>query len=157
MNEHTEIRDLLTLAAAGALNADEQRRVEKHLRECPACRAEFDSWQQLTSALSKLPTPEAPAGMVERTRRQLINQAAVQKERRWNHLVMGCLILFGWALTFLSWPVLQVVGDKLASWLNIPFTTVTLILIAYTLAAWIATGVVAAFIGKRFQQEGRAV
>jgi len=157
MNEHNEIRDLLTLAAAGALNAEEQRRVEKHLRECPACKAEFDSWQQLTSALSKLPTPEAPAGLVERTRRQLINQAAVQKERRWNHLVMGCLILFGWALTFLSWPALQVVGDKAAQWLDIPLTTVTWAWMVYTVAAWIATGVVAGFLGKRYQQEGRAV
>jgi len=157
MNEHTEIRDLLTLAAAGALNADEQQRVEKHLRECTACKAEFESWQKLTTALSKLPTPEAPAGLVERTRRQLANQAAAQKERRWNHFLLACLILFGWALTLLSWPALQVAGDKAAQWLDVPLSTITLAWIVYTVAAWVATGVVAAFLGKRYQQEGRTV
>src|SRR5215469_15166007 len=104
MSEHAEIRELLTLAASGALNADEQRRVEEHLGGCAACKAEFDVWCRITGALQELPTPAAPVGLVERTRRQLVNQAAARKELRWNHLVIGCLIVLGWALTFLTWP-----------------------------------------------------
>lgn len=157
MNEHTEIRDLLTLAAAGALDTDEQRRVQEHLRSCTTCKAEFEGWQQMTGALRELPTPEAPAGLVERTRRQLANQAAVRTEHRWDQVVLGCLSLFAWAITLLSWPVLQLVGDKLVQWLDIPFSNITLAWIVYSVLAWLATGVVAAFLGRRYQQEGRTV
>lgn len=157
MNEHAEIRDLLTLAAAGALDADEQRRVEEHLRSCAACKAEFEIWCEITGALRELPTPAAPAGLVERTRRQLARQAATRKERRSNHFIMVCLIVLGWALTFLSWPVLQLLGAKLAQWLDIPSTTVTLGLVVYTSTAWLATWVVAALLGKRYQQESRSI
>ena len=157
MNEHAEIRELLTLAASGALDADEQRRVEKHLRGCAACKAEFDFWCRITGALHELPTPAAPVGLVERTRRQLVNQAAARKEHRWNHLVIGCLIVLGWALTFLSWPVMQLLGDKVAQWLDIPFTTVTRVLIVYTSTAWLATWVVAVLLGRHYQREGRSV
>jgi anti-sigma factor RsiW len=155
MNEHTETLDLLTLAAAGALDADEQRRVEEHLRGCAACKAEFDTWCEITGALRELPTPEAPSGLVERTRRQLVNQAAARREHRWNQLIIGFLIVFAWALTLLTWPVLQLVGNKLGQWLDISYTSITLACIVYTVAAWLATGVVAVFVGKRYHQEGR--
>lgn len=157
MNEHAEIRELLTLAASGALDADEQRRVEGHLRGCAACKAEFDVWCRITGALHELPTPATPVGLVERTRRQLVNQAAARKERGWNHLVIGCLIVLGWALTFLSWPVMQLLGDKVAQWLDIPFTTVTRVMIVYTSTAWLATWVVAVLLGRHYQREGRSV
>ena len=157
MNGHAEIRDLLTLAAAGALDADEQRRVEEHLRACADCRAEFDAWCEITGSLRELPTPAAPAGLVERTRRQLTAQMARRSERHSNHLAMAVLILFAWALTFLSWPVLQLLGNKLVQWLDIPFTDIALAWVVYTIVAWVATGVVAAFLGKRYRQEGRIV
>lgn len=157
MNGHTEIRDLLALAAAGALDANEQRRVQEHLRDCADCRTEFDAWCQITGALRELPTPTAPAGLVERTRRLLANQSAARTERRWNKLMMACLIMFGWALTLLSWPVLLLLGNKLVEWLNVPFTNLALAWIVYTVAAWVATGVAAAFLGKRHQQEGGTI
>lgn len=157
MNGHIEIRDLLALAAAGALDANEQRRVEEHLRDCVDCRTEFDAWCQITSGLRELPTPTAPVGLVERTRRQLANQSVARSERRWNRLMMASLITFGWALTLLSWPVLQLLGNKLVQWLDVPFTNLALVWIVYTVAAWVATGVAAAFLGKRHQQEGRTV
>lgn len=155
MNEHAEIRDLLTLAAAGALSAEEQRRVQEHLRGCADCKAEFEAWRQLAGALRELPTPPAPAGLVERTRRQLAHQAATRKEHRWNHLMIGGLILFAWALTLLSWPVLQLLGNEIARWLDIPFKNFTLVWVVYSVVSWVAIGVVAAFLGKRYQPEGR--
>jgi len=157
MSEHAEIRDLLTLAAAGALSADEQRRVQEHLRGCVDCKAEFDAWRQLTGALRDLPTPPAPAGLVERTRRQLVHQAATRRAYRWNHLMIGGLILFAWALTLLSWPVLRLLGDGLVRWLDIPFRNFTLVWVVYAVVSWVATGVVAAFLGKRYQPEGRII
>lgn len=68
MGEHASIRELLTLAAAGALDAGEQRRVEQHLRDCAECRAEFQAWGRLAGALEGLPTPQAPPTLVQRTR-----------------------------------------------------------------------------------------
>ena len=38
MSEHESIRELLSLAAAGVLAPDEQRRVELHAAVCDACR-----------------------------------------------------------------------------------------------------------------------
>jgi len=154
MKEHDEIFDLLTLAAAGALDAEEQRRVEEHLRGCPQCAAEFETWSEITGGLREIPTPSAPAGLVERTRLQL-SRRATQKEGRWNRFFMAALILLAWALTFVTWPVIRMMGDGLVSWLNIPSTGITLALIVYTVVGLLATGVAAVFAARRHRQEGR--
>ena len=155
MSEHTEVRDLLTLAAAGALDAAEQQRVQRHLQSCSACQAELDSWREITAALRRLPTPQPPAGLVERTRIRLAHQEATRAQQRGNQILLVCLIAFAWALTFLSWPVLQLVGEKVVRLFDIPFSNFTLAWIIYSAAAWLATGVVGIAIGGRRQREGR--
>jgi anti-sigma factor RsiW len=101
MSGHEEIRDLLTLAAAGALDAAGQRRVEDHLRECRDCRAELEGWQQLTGALKQMPTPQAPMGLVERTRRRMERQAAARVEQQRRRVLLMWLTAFAWASTLL--------------------------------------------------------
>ncbi len=71
MKEHTIVRDLLTLAAAGLLDPDEQRRVEMHLHQCEACRADLSEWTCIAVALRELPTPQAPPRLVSQTQRIL--------------------------------------------------------------------------------------
>ena len=68
MNEHDAMRELLSLAAAGALDAAEQAKLGGHLAGCPACAAELDAWRELAGSLKRLPTPQAPLGLVERVR-----------------------------------------------------------------------------------------
>lgn len=155
MDEHAAIRDLLTLAAAGALDAAGQRRLEEHLRHCPDCRIELEAWQRLTGALEKLPTPQAPLGLVERTRRRLESEAAKRAEHRRSRAVLAWLTMFAWGTTLLSWLGFQWLGDGVAHALDVSFTSLAMVWIVYTLVAWLGTVVVATVLGKRYQQEGR--
>jgi len=157
MNEHSEIRELLTLAAAGALDAAEQGRVEEHLRRCDACRAEFAGWSRLSGALQELPTPQAPSGLVEQTRRVMERRAAARRERRANHFMLGLLILFAWTVTLLNWPLLRLLNGRLTQWVNISSGQLTAIWAGYILLAWLATVLAAGLLGRSRQQEGRTV
>lgn len=157
MNEHSEIRELLTLAAAGALDAAEQGRVEEHMGHCEACRAEFAAWSRLSGALQGLPTPQAPSGLVEQTRRMMERRAAAQRERRANYLMLGLLLLFAWTVTLLNWPLLQMLNGRLEQWMNVSSGQLTAIWAGYTLVAWLATALAAGLLGRRRQQEGRTI
>jgi anti-sigma factor RsiW len=153
MNGHEEIRDLLTLAAAGALDAAGQRRVEDHLRQCPGCRAELESWQRLTGALQDLPTPQAPMGLVERTRRRMERQAAVRREQRRRHLLLLWLTLFAWASTLMTWPLLRWLGGSL---LDLEWTGLSMkeAFFGYMVVSWMISLVAAGLLGRRHQQQG---
>jgi len=153
MNQHDDIRDLLTLAAAGALDAAEQRQVEEHLRQCAGCRAELESWQRLTGALEALPTPQAPMGLVERTRRQMENQLAVRGEHRQKRLLFAWLTVIGWGTTFLSWPLFHW-GGNLAGMLDISVSDagITQVWIGYMVVTWTVALVVAGLLGQRYRR-----
>jgi anti-sigma factor RsiW len=152
MDAHEEIRDLLTLAAAGALDAAGQRRVEDHLRQCPGCRAELETWQRLTGAVKDMPTPQAPMGLVERTRRRMERQAAARVAQRRHRLLLVWLTAFAWATTLLTWPLLRLLGGSLdLSWTGLSLTEVW---IAYVVASWMISIVVAGMLGRRHQQQG---
>lgn len=157
MNQHAEIRELMTLAAAGVLDEAGQRQVEDHLRECSDCRAELAAWQQLTGALEAMPTPQAPQGLVERTRRQLENRAAAQSEHRWNRMALVWLTAFTWISTLLTWPLLQLFSGKLGEVFDMAPGRLNQISIAYLLVSWMISAVVAGWLGQRRQQEGRTI
>ena len=157
MNEHSEIRELLTLAAAGALDSAEQRRVEDHLLQCETCRAEFHGWSRLTGALQTQPAPQAPRGLVEQTRRILELRAQAQRERRQSYFMLGGLAVLGWVLTLLNWPVLRLLDRPLMQTFNLSSTQLTWLWTTYILAAWLGTALAAAVLGNRFQQEGRTL
>jgi anti-sigma factor RsiW len=157
MNEHSEIRELLTLAAAGALDASEQGRVQEHLRHCEACRAEFAGWSRLSGALQELTTPQAPSGLVEQTRRAMEMRAAAQRERRASHFRLGLLLLFAWTVTLLNWPLLQLLNGRLEQWMNVSSGRLTVIWAGYVLLAWMATALAAGLLGRSRQREGRTV
>ena len=155
MNEHAEIRELLTLAAAGALDEDEagQRRVEDHLRHCSDCRAELAAWLRLTGALEALPTPQAPAGLVERTRQQMEHRAAAQAEHRWNRTALVWVTAFAWISTLLTWPLFQLFGHGLAGFLEISSRSVTEVWIGYIVVSWMMSVVVAGLLAQRRRVE----
>jgi anti-sigma factor RsiW len=157
MSNHNDIHDLLPLAAAGALDPAAQRQVEEHLSQCSDCRAELASWQRLTGALEALPTPQAPLGLVERTRRHLESQAVARAEYRRKRTLLFVLAVFAWMFTWLSWLLFQMLRGKLADALDISSATLTTAWIGYALVSWLATAFAAALLGKRYQQEGRTV
>jgi anti-sigma factor RsiW len=152
MKEHIEVRNLLSLAAADALNSAEQRQVERHLRQCEACRAEFNDWVGLTGALEKMPTPHAPANLVLRTRRLLERQAAVEKKQREMRFIPA-LVVFSWAAMYLNWRLVRLIDIPLTRWLDISATTMWT---AYIGISWLATAALAVgFLVQYARQEGR--
>jgi|GEM_PF-1179533 anti-sigma factor RsiW len=157
MKAHSEIRELLTLAAAGVLDAAEQRQVEEHLVQCEACRADFQSLGRLTGALQKQVMPQAPRGLVQQTRRILELRLLAQRDRRRSYFFLGALAILGWTLTLLNWPLLHLMDGPLIRAFNLSGTQLTWMWTTYILAAWLGTALAAAVLGKRFQQEGRSL
>jgi anti-sigma factor RsiW len=155
MNDHDEMHKLLPLAAAGALEAQEQRQLEAHLRDCAACAAELERWSELGTALRHLPTPQPPALVIERVRARAEAELAAQAEGRWNFGMLVFLVLFSWTLTLASWPIVRLMTEGMFGWLKLQQTW--LALAVYTAVAWLTAGVAAALLGLRQRAARRIV
>ena len=155
MNEHESIRELLALAAAGALDEDEQRELGRHLAECSACNAELDAWRGLAASLKRLPTPQAPSMLVERTRSRVALELAAIAERRKSYWVMAFLVLFSWTVTLVTWPVVRLLSGGVLSWLDLGFNQTWFGLAGYTALGWLTAGVAGAVLAVRRRREGR--
>ena len=155
MTEHDTIRELLPLAASGALDAPDERLVAAHLAQCPACAASFEGWRELSGSLRRLPTPLAPPAMVERTRVAIRARLAAQAENRWHRNVMVFLVLFAWTVTLAGWPVFRLVAHGVASWIDPDLDRTWLALVSYTALTWLMGSVAAAMLALRHRREGR--
>jgi anti-sigma factor RsiW len=149
MTEHDAIRELLALAAADALEEKERRRVEAHLPGCAECSAKLDRFRALGHGLRRLPTPQAPAMLVERTRQQIQLQLAAAAERATNPWLLGFLVLLSWTLTIASWPIVRLLTQGMTSWLDLGFRSAWMNLVIYTLAGWAMGGAVALAVAVR--------
>lgn len=154
MKEHTIIRDLLSLAAAGALTPAEQRSVDEHLCECEACRAELSHWAHLAGTLRQLPTPQAPPKLVRQTRRLLEARAAAARERRGNWLAPALFIMFSWIAAALNWRFVRLFDTHLSRWMDVSSTALWVVSIGVT---WLAAGVAAGMLVKHSQREGKTI
>lgn len=150
-NEHSAVRELLALAAAGVLDAAEQRRVDGHLARCEACRLEYRGLGRITKALQEQPMPQLPAGLLLATRRMLEARAQHQRERRRNHISLGVLAVLGWTTMLLNWPLLRWAEAPLTSWFNLSSTQFTWCCGLYVIAAWVGTILAAALLGQKYQ------
>ena len=153
MKEHSKTRDLLILAAAGALDPGDQRRVEEHLRQCEACPAELSAWIWLVGTLKELPTPQAPPRMILQTQR-LLRHAAALRQQPASRLGLALLVVFSWMLTFVTVGFFWLLDIPVARWLDVSSTTVWVVYIGLT---WLATALAAGLLGKHWQQEGRTI
>src|SRR5262249_12782842 len=116
-----------------------------------------ESWQQLTGALKRMPTPQAPMGLVERTRRNLQAQAVARTEHRRKWTAVAVLSVLAWMFSFLTWRVFQTPGGRLTQQFDLSSTAVVMAWIGYTMISWLTTGVVAAALGKSHRREERTV
>lgn len=155
IGEHESIRQMLPLAAAGALDANEQHVLEQHVAACSDCSAEMENWNGLAIGLKRLPTPQAPAFLVERTRARVAAEMAAVSERRTGHWMIAFLVLFAWAVTLGTWPIVRLFSDGLLSWLDLGFNHTWFALAMYSAAVWVTAGVAAAMLGLRKHREGR--
>jgi anti-sigma factor RsiW len=150
MKEHTEIRGLLNLSAAGALSDAEQQQLKQHLAQCESCRAELEEWGRLAAAIRAIPAACAPPGLAFRTRRFLEAQMAARQEIRKKQLLFGLLVLFSWAMTILNWFCLRLLDIPVGHWLDISSRTVWVVYIGVT---WATAALAAGLLGKHLQRE----
>lgn len=154
MSEHDSIRELLALAASGALDAEEEQRVTRHLATCTACSAELESWRSLTGALRHLPTPQPSAALVERTYAQAAQELAAQAQRTNGNGVrtLAWLVAFTWALTLASCPVITFVCERFFPALRGDWTRLWIPLLSFSLVGWMTAAAAVVMIGWQRRQ-----
>jgi anti-sigma factor RsiW len=149
VSEHASIRELLSLAAAGVLEPNEQRRVQQHVAVCDACRSELERWQGYSRELVRLPAPVAPKYLAERTCARILEQRAAAAERRWDDIVLGVLVLLGWTVSLVAWVVFRLFSGGMLSVVETSFVTILTWLGASTVFAWLTAAVAAVMLGGR--------
>jgi anti-sigma factor RsiW len=155
LDEHAEIREQLALFVAGALGADAESRVALHLATCADCSAELERWQLITGGLRRLPTPQPPAALFERTRALAMAQLAEHQEQRRNRIVLLLLILFSWAVTLAGWPIFRFASGGLLSLLDVNFRQTWLLFMVFSVGTWLAGGSAAVLLSLRRRHERR--
>ena len=155
LDEHAEIREQLALFVAGALQADAESRVALHLATCADCSAELERWQLITGGLRRLPTPQPPAALFERTRALAMAQLADDREHRRNRIALMLVILFSWAVTLAGWPIFRFATGGLLSLVDVNFRQTWLLFIVFSVGTWLAGGSAAVLLSLRRQQERR--
>jgi anti-sigma factor RsiW len=155
MREHDSVQDLLPAAAAGALDAKEQSRVDRHLRECGECRRKLEVWQVYSRELSRLPQPEVPARLMERTKARILQERAAITERRWEQLVLAALALFVWTVTLSGWLVMRIFTGGVLVIMGTNLMRLSTWFLASTMLMWVSAGAVALALGSRCREGGR--
>ena len=139
MTEHESVRAKLALAAAGALDPEEQRRVEQHAHECELCRADLGTWSAYTQGLRKLPQPSAPEGLVQRTQSRILQERAAAAARRRKELLLAALAIFGWLSEWSFWTMARAItGGSLLTWSLVS-----------TALVWMSAATAALMLGRR--------
>jgi len=149
MSEHESMREFLALAAAGALDGEQQRRLQEHSRDCPICRHELEIWSAYSQGLRRLPQPPAPGQLMERTRARVLQERAAAADRRWNDLMLGALALFAWTVGLSFWFLLRIFsgGDLVIMGANLVRLGTWSAL--STVLVWLTAAAAALALGKR--------
>ncbi len=155
MNDHDKIRELLALSAADALTQAEEEQVMNHARSCAECSSELDSWRLLAAGMRRLPTPQPRPLIVERARARAEIRFAEEAEHRWHRIVMIGVILFAWALTLMSWPVVRLVSGGLLGMLDPRLNHAWLGFAVFTTIIWMTGGAAAVFLSLQQRRERR--
>lgn len=137
MTGHEELRKMLALAAAGILDASEQRTVEQHVRECDECRRELEILTGYSAGLGSMPQPVVPEGLVERTRLRVAEAGWAAAERRSRDLMLALLVVFSWVVGAGVWMAArEITGGAVSA------------LVASTLLTWMTAGAAVVLLGK---------
>jgi hypothetical protein len=155
MNDHEKIRELLALSVADALTQAEEEQVMNHTRSCTECSSELDSWRLLAAGMRRLPTPQPRPLIVERARARAEIRFAEEVENRWHRIVMIGVILFAWALTLMSWPVVRLVSGGLLGMLDPRLNHAWLGFAVFTTIIWMTGGAAAVFLSLQQRRERR--
>lgn len=151
---HDEIRELLSLAAAGALEAAEQRRVDEHTATCAECAAEWVALGAVTGAMRTLPAPRVPVGLATRAMARVRARQGAAVEERVSGAIVVFLALFSWTVMLLPWMISHVTGNALVMW-GIRISDPLILLGGSTLLAWVTGGVTVLVLLRSPRREWR--
>jgi anti-sigma factor RsiW len=154
-NDHDKIRELLPLAAADGLDAQESEQVMLHARTCAECSAELEQWQLLSRGLRQLPTPQPSADLVQRACARAEARYVEEREHVWNRRVMISLVAFAWALTLATWPLVRLVSGGLLSLLDPRLNQSWLGFAGFTSVVWLTGGAAAILLSLHQRRERR--
>ncbi len=154
---HEKIRELLALAAAGALTNAEEKQVADHVVSCVSCSNELEAWRPIASELRRLPTPQPSSWLVQSTLARAEAKLAEQAERDWNRRAMVFVVAFAWLLTIASWQVFHLVSGIFGNLIGAQFSSGWISFAALTALGWIAGGVAAVMLAVRQRGERRLV
>jgi hypothetical protein len=155
MTSHEKIRDLLALAAAEGLDAKESEQVMQHVRTCAGCSAELEQWQALARGLRQLPTPQPSPDLVQRAFARAEARFVDEREHVWNRRVMISLVMFAWALTLVSWPIVRLVSGGVLSLLDPRLNQSWLGFAGFTSLVWLTGGAAAVLLSLHQRRERR--
>jgi|SRR5271154_172702 predicted anti-sigma-YlaC factor YlaD len=153
MSDHKKIRELLSLAAADALDSNEERLVSEHLLTCADCAAQLEDWRLLAGGLRRLPTPQPRGVVVERARAMAQIRLTDHIEHKWNRNVMFALIVFAWIMTLMSWPVVRFISGGFLSMLDPRFSHTWLVFGVFTTLVWLGGGAAAVLLSLQQRRE----
>src|SRR5215831_19574881 len=157
MNEHEQLRAMLALAAAGVLEADEQSRIDDHLRDCESCRREMDCWLWYAQSFRYLRPPTLPERLVERTRARILAERTAAAERRSEGLLLGALAAFAWIVGVTVWFLVRLFAGGATAVLKISITQLLIWGAGSTILVWLTAAVATLMLGSRRQALGRAL
>ena len=155
MSDCDEIRELLSLAAAGVLEPNEdESRISRHLHLALLCRRA----RELAIAgarSSPLPTPQPPANVVERAR--VAAEIRVQRRSRAALESKCSRVSYRVCLdvTVLSWPVFRILSGGLESWFTTRLTQTWYAFAGLTALGWLAGGIAAMILAWHQRRERR--
>jgi hypothetical protein len=89
--EHTEIKQLITSYHEGALDDDQRRKVEEHVRSCPECRREFDDMKKFEEVMGKMAFKKPPKETWELYWSGVYNR--MERGIGWIFMSIGAMIL----------------------------------------------------------------
>jgi predicted anti-sigma-YlaC factor YlaD len=156
MTEHDAIRELLALAAAGALDSEQQMRVDRHARECEACRAELARWSGYAEGLRQLRQPALPERLLERTRARVLNERAAGAGRRKDAVLASALAAFTWIVGLTAWLLFQVFSGGADAVLELDLSRALKWSIGSTLFVWVTAAAAAIVLGRSRREQGAA-
>ena len=145
MNTHSEIRDLLGLAASGLLESTEDKTVRDHLRECDDCAVELAQWQIMMQALRQQPAPPFSESLAKATVAQVKHSYLVKSEARVRNLFLSVAIGVGWLFSVASVLLLSAVIRYCGIHIGgLPLITAVLLSTAFTA---VTAGITAVVLG----------
>ena len=149
MNAHESIRAKLALAAAGALQENDLREVERHARECESCLRELELWGEYTRELRQLPQPVFPSNLLARTQARVLHDHESALQRRRNGLMLCTLAAYSWVVAFSAWIVARTLTGGTLEVFGTNLVDVGPWILTSWVLTWITAGVAAVTLGSR--------